>query len=138
MKNNKLRTTLSLIFLSILVVFAIGSVDDSDSKKPIGEMPEGNRILINATDKGTTLQREDLQAQYRGKTLVFQGKVEDVVSSLKAEIQIDASHYANVKFTEPEARSLQIGQQINFTATIGEFGSGILIKHDLINAQLTK
>lgn len=96
---------------------------------------DGNAIVANA-DSGTSLQKEQHKQKYLGKTLEFKGRVQDVITNNSVEVMLDVSNYANVTFSSTDVSSWSKGKLIQFTAVIEEFGTGILIKHDLGEAKL--
>ncbi len=131
------RTVLSLVSLAALLILAVGSVDSkSSADRPSGSIPDGNRAIADAY-KGTTLQKDRHKEANKGKTFNFEGEVEDVTDTYKVKIELDSGNYANVDFKEAVDK-LEKGSQIKFRATIEEFGTGILINHKLINAELKK
>ena len=134
-QNN--RTVLSLVSLTALLILAVGSVESkSSSDRPSGSIPEGNRVIADA-DKGTTLQKDRHKEASKGKVFDFEGEVEDVTDTHTLTVEIDSGNHANVKFTEPVDK-LEKGTQIKFKAKIAEFGTGILINHELTNAELSR
>jgi hypothetical protein len=132
--KKKMKTALRQLapFMFLLVLYGC-DIDD----KPVGKTPDGNLALINA-DKGTTIQKEAVKKENLGKTLNFEGKVEDVISDSKIEVRIDSGNYANVVFAtpSPSVGKLEKGSSIKFTATLKVYGTGIMIKHDLEDAKI--
>lgn len=137
MTSQNKRHLLSLVSLAALLVLAVGSVDsNSSSDRPSASIPEGNKIIADA-DKGTTVQKDRLKAANKGKTFDFEGEVSDVTDARTLRVMLDSGNHANVTFKEP-VDHLEKGTQIKFRATIEEFGTGILVNHDLTNGELKK
>lgn len=119
------------------MILAVGSVDsNTSSDRPSGSIPEGNKVISDA-DKGTTLQKDNHKAANKGKTFDFEGEVQDVTDNNTLKVMLDSGNYATVTFGESVAH-LDKGSQIKFRAKLEEFGTGILINHDLANAEMKK
>ena len=118
----------------VFLVFAAGSLDSDDSK-PSGAVAPGNTVILDAF-KGTTLQKETHKNQSVGKIYEFCGKVHDVTSPGEAEIMIDSENYASVKFVQ-DISGLQKGDTIRFAARLDDFGTGILLNHQMSQARLS-
>jgi hypothetical protein len=77
-----------------------------------------------------------------GVPLQFRAEIDNIESNQTIEVKIDSGNYANIKLKEAlpvnYVTGLNKGQIIEFAAEIESFGTGILVKHKLTNAQLTK
>jgi len=146
--EHRRRHILSAVLFGTLVFIATGSLDEKGVEQLVKEfdssidesMPkaEGNRVLINAS-QGTTLQRNNLKKQYRGKRLEFEVDVQDVTSDRTARVMLHLGHYADVSFDPSQSAhlaQLQKEQRIRFSATIERFGTGIRSRHKLTNGVL--
>lgn len=96
---------------------------------------EGNDIIANVSE-GTTLQQDRYKQKYLGTRQYFKGSVYDVTAEDALEVQLDSGNYAKVKFKTANVGSFKEGQIIRFSAAIEEFGTGILFRHVLGDAQL--
>lgn len=119
---------------------------EASQKRVVKPLPTGNQAIKDyeaASDTpGTTVERDEardaVKRSQRGRTLEFEGTVDDVESDKKITVQLDSGNYANVDFSNssPQIRDLKKSTFIRFTAMIDEFGTGIFIKHDLTSAVL--
>ena len=116
-----------------------GKSDVKDhSKGAVSNDPiEGNRVIAESSI-GTSFQKEQYEKDNLGQTFNFVGMVQDVVSERAIIVMIDSRNYANVTFLKENVSNYGKGESIQFTAKIAEFGTGILIKHDLTDAELIR
>ena len=107
------------------------------SKDKVSEKPEGNQVIAAASE-GTSFQKEQVKQKSLGQTFEFSGTIDDVVSPKELRVMIGTWDHANVTFLNESVGKLEKGRFIKFTAKIAAFGSGILFKHDLVDAEFIR
>jgi len=69
--------------------------------------------------------------------LDFEGEVSDILDERKLHIELNSDNYADVVFTSDVADLVKKGDLIKFKGRIANFGTGIIISHDINNATLS-
>ncbi|MBB5036373.1 DUF4339 domain-containing protein [Prosthecobacter dejongeii] len=136
---------LAAIFGLVILVAMFG---DSDSSKVEASLTEeqkaneakrqakdGNAIIANASE-GTTLQKEQYEREHLGKRYFFKGNVTDVKSNRTITVILDTWNHANVTFLSEDVSSFHKDKVVYFSAIIEEFGTGMLVRHDLGEARM--
>ncbi len=136
---------LVVIFGLVILGAMFGDSDSSNTKAPLTEEQkaneakrqanDGNAIIANASE-GTTLQKEQYEREHLGKRYLFKGNVTDVKSSRTITVMLDTWNHANVTFQSEDVSSFHENKVVYFSAVIEEFGTGMLVRHDLGEARM--
>jgi tetratricopeptide (TPR) repeat protein len=100
----------------------------------------GNDVILKYDDNSiTTFERKNIENKFINKYLSFNGAISDVTSRNEIKLQISSGNYANVTFDKNlPTEYLKKGKYITIKGRLSEFGTGILVKHDIENASLLK
>ncbi|SKA85119.1 protein of unknown function [Prosthecobacter debontii] len=136
---------LAVIFGLVILGAMFGDSDSSKTKEPLTkeqkanetkrQANDGNAVIANASE-GTTLQKEQYERKHLGKRYFFKGNVTDVKSSRTITVMLDTWNHANVTFQSEDVSSFHENKVVYFSAIIEEFGTGMLVRHDLGEARM--
>ncbi len=125
-----MRKFLWLLALTVVVMFSVG--------EKIARAADGNDVIKQCTDSGTTYEQEKCKKANGGKQFTFEGIVKDVKDAKKLRVMLDSGNYADVVFKDRVAEKVGVGETITFVGKISKFGSGIMFKHAITNGALKK
>lgn len=97
---------------------------------------DGNAVLIECTDEGTTYDKTKCKKRNVGRTFSFKGTVFDVKTATILTIRIGTGNYADVSFRENVGDTSRKDQVLKFRGRLDRVGTGILTNHDIKDAIL--
>ena len=107
------------------------------TKQEFQDAIDGNKMIDKCAD-GMTYEKKLCEEKSLGKRFVFNGSVYNVKTAYKADIRLSTNegNYADVVFRQNVASRFRKGESIKFVGTLSFVGTGILISHTIIDADL--